>query len=279
MQALREKRIYFGLLALLVLIFLNLPHQAARRVRSALRDTFYPFESTLVAGYRRSTALLDAMRHKARLAAENQRLVEELAERDFRILELQLIRRENESLRQQLGFAILSPRTLLLAEVTARGELGGWWQTVRINKGHRDGVLPDMAVITSDGLIGRTLDVASRSSDVLLLTDPNSKLSAKIDRNQAFGVMHGAGVRASGKGGLELLAAARPAEIRYLPSNHEIVVGDAVMTSGLGHVFPEGLPVGRVVSVRMHESGLYQVAEIQPFADLRSLQHVFVVLD
>jgi rod shape-determining protein MreC len=279
MQELREKRIYFGLLALLVLIFLNLPFQASRRARGFLRDAFYPFERTLVAGGRRSRMLFDALGHKARLAAENERLVHELAEREFRILELQQIRRENESLRQQLGFAILSPRTLLLAEVTARGELGGWWQTIRINKGHRDGVLPDMAVITSEGLIGRTLDVTSRSSEVLLIMDPNSKLSAKIDRNRVFGVMHGAGVRASGKAGVELLASARPAEIRYLPTNHEILAGDQVVTSGLGHVFPEGLPVGQVVSVRMHASGLYQVAEVRPFADLRSLQHVFVVLD
>jgi len=279
MLALREKRIYFGLLALLVLILLNLPMRGAQRVRGAVRDLLYPLEYALAHGYRQTSSLITAAGQKARLVAENERLARELAEREFRILELEQIRLENEALRQQLGFAILAPRTLLLAEVTARGDLGGWWQTVRINKGYRDGVLPDMAVITSDGLIGRTRDVASRSSEVLLVTDPNSKLSAKIDRNRAFGVMHGAGIRTGGKVGIELLASARPAEIRYLPATHDIVPGDRVVTSGLGHVFPEGLPVGEVVRVRLHESGLYQQAEVQPFADLRSLRHVFVVLD
>ncbi len=279
MLALRDKRIYFGVLVLLVLVLLNLPMRGARSVRGAIRDILQPLETSLVAGVRRVSDWASAAGRKNHLMQENVRLERELAEREFRILELEHIRRENDALRQQLGFAILSPRPLLVAEVTARGELGGWWQTLRLNKGHRDGVLPDMAVITADGVVGRTMDVSSRSSEVLLITDPNSKLSAKIERNLAFGIMHGAGVRASGKDQLELLALARPAEMHYLPTTHEISPGDQVHTSGLGPVFPEGLPIGEVVSVTMHESGLYQQAEVQPFADLRSLRYVFVVLE
>ncbi len=279
MLALRNKRIYFGVLVLLVLVLLNLPMRGARRMRGMLRDVLHPLESSFVMGRQRASKWFSAAGNKHRLLQENERLARELAEREFRIQELKQIRRENDALRQQLGFAILSPRPLLLAEVTARGELGGWWQTIRINKGHRDGVLPDMAVMTGDGVVGRTLEVTARSSEVLLITDPNSKLSAKIERNMAFGVMHGAGVRASGKDQLELLASARPAEMHYLPTTHAIAVGDQVLTSGLGHVFPEGLPIGEVVRVSLHESGLYQQAEVQPSADLRSLRYVFVVLE
>ena len=277
--ALRDKRIYFGVLVLLVLVLLNLPMRGARRVRGTIRDVLQPLENSLVAGTRHVSDWVSAAGKKTRLIQENARLERELAESQFRIQELQQIRRENDALRQQLGFAVLSPRPLLLAEVTARGERGGWWQTLRLNKGHRDGVLPDMAVITADGIVGRTMDVSSRSSEVLLITDPNSTLSAKISRNQAFGILHGAGVRSSGKDQLELLALARPSELQYLPTTHEISPGDQVSTSGLGHVFPEGLPIGEVVSVRLDESGLYQNAEVQPFADLRSLRHVFVVLE
>ena len=279
MLALRDKRIYFGILVLLVLVFLHLPLRGARRARAVVRDLLHPLENTAVVGVRRVATWFSAAGQADRLAMENARLQRALGERDFRIVELEQIRRENEALRRQLGFAILSPRQLLLAEVTARGELSGWWQTVRINKGHRDGVLPDMAVITSDGVIGRTLDVTARSSEVLLITDPNSKLSAKIDRNMAFGIMRGSGVRTGGKYHLEVLAAARPAEVRYLPATHEILPGDRVVTSGLGHVFPEGLPIGEVVRVRLHESGLYQKAEVRPHADVRSLRYVFVVLE
>ncbi len=279
MLALRDKRIYFGVIVLLVLALLNVPLPVARRTRSAIRDLLYPLEHTLVLGISRVHVWFLAAGQADRLAVENANLKRELAERDYRILELQQIRQENDSLRQHLGFAILSPRSLLLAEVTARGELSGWWQTVRINKGHRDGILPDMAVITADGVIGRTMDVAARSSEVLLITDSNSKLSAKIDRNMAFGLLRGAGICSGGADYLEVLASARPAEFRYLPATHEILVGDRVVTSGLGHVFPEGLPIGEVVRVRMHESGLYQKAEVQPYADVRSLRHVFIVLD
>jgi len=276
---LREKRIYFGALALLVLILLNLPVRSVRRVRGYVRDVLSPLEQAYVAGMRRTLTLFGTMGQKSRLIAENESLRQALAEREFRILELEQMREENEELRKKLGFAILSPRRLLLAEVTARGDLDGWWQTIRINKGHRDGVLPDMAVMTPAGIIGRTMEVTGRTSEVLLITDRNSKLSARIDQQSAIGVMQGAGVRSGGMGSVALLAAVRPAEVRYLPTTHEITVGDPVETSGLGHVFPAGLPIGRVVKVSLHESGLYQQAEVQPFADLRSLRHVFVVLE
>jgi rod shape-determining protein MreC len=276
---LRDRRIYIWVLVLSVLVLLNLPVGGARVARAWVRDLFYPLENSLVAGGRRLSALFRSAGQTARLLAEKERLEQLVAERDFRIVEMEQIRLENEELRHQLGFAILSPRSLLLAEVTARGDMRGWWQTVRINKGHRDGVLPDMAVITSDGLVGRTMDVSRLSSEVLLITDPNSKVSCKVERNRALGIMRGAGARAGGPGAAELLASARPAQLTYLPSTHTIEPGDRVVTSGLGYVFPEGLPVGRVLMVRMHESGLYQQAEVQPFADLRALRHVFVILN
>jgi rod shape-determining protein MreC len=262
-----------------VLVLLNLPMQSARRARGYIRDALYPLENSFVSGFRRVSSVIGTFGHRAQLVSENAQLRRDLAEREYRIQELQHIRKENEALRQQLGFAILSPRTLLLAEVTARGDLSGWWQTVRINKGHRDGVLPDMAVITSQGLIGRTMDVTSRSSEILLITDPNSKLSARIDRNRALGIMQGAGTLSASNSGVELLASARPTEVHYLPAHDTIKTGDIVVTSGYGHVFPDGLPIGNIVDVKLHESGLYQQAEVQPFADLRDLQHVFVVLD
>jgi rod shape-determining protein MreC len=136
-----------------------------------------------------------------------------------------------------------------------------------------------MAVITSKGLIGRTLDVTRDSSEILLITDPNSKLSARIDRNRALGIMQGRGTRSASEVGVELLASARPTEVHYLPANDTIEIGDVVVTSGYGHVFPKGLPIGSIVDISLHDSGLYQLAEVQPFADLRDLQHVFVVLE
>lgn len=276
---LREKRIYLWLLAVILLVLFNLPLERTRQLRGKIRDALYPLESSFVAVVRRVSSVTATFGHRARLISENEQLRWKLAEQASQMQELQEIRRENEALRTQLGFAILSPRKLLLAEVTARGDLSGWWQTVRINKGHEDGVLPDMAVITSKGLIGRTMDVTKRSSEILLITDPNSKLSARVDRNRALGIMQGTGTQSAGKEGVELLASARPTEMHYLPSQDAIQVGDIVVTSGYGHVFPEGLPIGNIMDVKLHDSGLYQQADVQPFADLRDLQHVFVVLD
>ena len=276
---LRERRIYFWVLALLIVVLLNLPSGPTRRARAAVRDVLAPFEHSLTLVWQHGRRLFSGMTQAVELAADHERLRHELAEQAFRIVELEQIRSENEALRRQLGFTILSPRRLLLAEVIARGELSGWWQTIRINKGHRDGILPDMAVMTSDGLIGRTHEVSARTSEVLLITDPNSRVGSKIARNDAMGILRGGGPGLRSRARIELLSMARPAEMNYLPSTETIEPGDLVVTSGLGHVFPEGLPVGRVVRVRTHESGLYQQAYVEPQADLRSIRHVFIVME
>lgn len=275
----RDNRLLFWLIVLAVVILLNLPPPALLRSAADVRDGIQPFQNTLSLVVARGRRLFSGLGRTGRLIEEKQALEIRVAGLEHQIRRLEQFKTENEMLRHQLGFSILSPRTLLLCEVIARGDMSGWWQTVRLNKGASSGVSAGMAVMTADGLIGRTIEVSARSCDVLLITDPNCKVACRTARTGAFGIMRGAGVRLSGRPGMDMLASARPSEMNYISTAHEIQEGDVVMTSGLGGVFPEDLPVGRVGEVRMHASGLYRQADVIPAAQLASFQYAFVVME
>jgi rod shape-determining protein MreC len=276
---LREKRFVFWLIALLGIVVLNLPVPAALAVRAGMRDNVAPFQNGMSIVIHRVSILFSRVGRTAEMAREKLALQVEIAELRSRVRNLEQFETENETLRRQLGFAILSPRRLLLCEVVARGDMSGWWQTLRLNKGTDDGVETGMAVMGADGLMGRTASVSKRSCDVLLITDPGCKVACTLVRNGAFGIMQGAGIAFGGRASLEMLASARPCELDYVSTEHELQPGDVVHTSGLGGVFPEGLPVGRVGNVRLDASGLYQQATIIPSASLGSIKYAFVVIE
>lgn len=275
----RERRLLFWVIVLAVVVLLNLPPPAVLRSAAEVRDGMEPFQNTLSLVVARTRRLFSGIGRTGRIIEQKQALEIKVAELEHRLRRLEHFKTENELLRRQLGFSILSPRKLLLSEVIVRGDMSGWWQTVRLNKGLSSGVTSGMAVMTADGLIGRTIEVSERTCDVLLITDPNCKVACRTAREGAFGIMRGAGVRLTGRPALEMLTSARPAEMNYISTAHDVREGDVVLTSGLGGVFPEGLPVGRVGQVRMHASGLYRQADVIPAARMDSFRYAFIVME
>jgi len=275
----REKRFVFWLIALLLVVVLNLPLPATLAMRAGMRDNAAPFQNAMSLVIHRARGLLAVLGRTSKLLDEKRDLQVEVAELRTLVQRLEQFETENKTLRRQLGFAVLSPRQLLLCEVVARGDMSGWWQTLRLNKGTDDGVEVGMAVTSIDGLIGRTTAVARHSCDVLLITDPSCKVACKVVRNGAFGIMQGAGIALGGGVSLEMLASAKPCDLDYVSTTYELQPRDVVHTSGLGGVFPEGLPVGRVGEVRLDPSGLYQQAEILPSANIGAIKYAFVVIE
>ena len=146
-----------------------------------------------------------------------------------------------------------------------------------MDKGSDNGIMADMAVITPKGLIGRTTEVSRHTATVLLISDPTCRVSCKLARTGAFGIMRGGGVSVGGEPELVLFCTPRSLRMDYISKDQKIFESDKVITSGLGGVYPEGLPIGIVARMDMDPSGLYQRAEIVPDADLSDLRYVFVV--
>ena len=141
-----------------------------------------------------------------------------------------------------------------------------WWRTVQIDLGSRDGLRENLPVLTADGLVGRVSSVGLTRSQVVLIGDPNCRVSALVE-NPA----HDIGViSASGPLDNSLV------ELTYLSGNADLKPGQNVVTSGLGGIFPKGIPIGQIVDAQPVEFGLYTEARVKLSANLGALEQVWV---
>lgn len=141
-----------------------------------------------------------------------------------------------------------------------------WFQTVTLNKGERDGLRPNLAVVGAAGVVGRTFgSVAPRAARVQLLIDSNAAAGALIERTRVSGVVHGAGGH-------------EPLQLDYVSNLADVRVGDVVITSGIDGIYPKGFVIGEVVSSE-DGSGLYREIAVRAAVDFGALEEVLVVLD
>jgi rod shape-determining protein MreC len=139
-----------------------------------------------------------------------------------------------------------------------------WFRSILIDMGANRGIRRHMAVVTSEGLVGRVVDVTALSSRVQLITDPESAVGVLIQRSRAIGVAAGSQVGAI--------------QIKYLPLMADVAIGDRIITSGMGGIFSKGIPVAHVVrSSRPTNGTLFQLIEAQPHADFSRLEEVMVL--
>jgi rod shape-determining protein MreC len=192
---------------------------------------------------------------------ENQRLKREISllrEENNRLQEAYLAAKRIQKLASLQGQYSHS----VVANVFAR-DPSSWFKTVLVDKGDKDGVSKDMAVTVADGVVGRVIEVFPNTAKVLLITDPNSAVDVIVQRTRAQGIMEG-----------------RVDEfciLKYVKKSDEVQVGDKIITSGLGGIFPKGLLTGTVINVERKRPGIFQYVEIIPTADLSRLEEVLIL--
>lgn len=198
-----------------------------------------------------------------RLRERNAELEEALALFQAELVELREIASDYERLADLLAYdsAALNQETIA-AEVIGY-DPNSLRRTIVINRGVRDGLARGMPVVTNQGLVGRIIDVFANSSRVLLVTDPDSAVSARLQTTRAQGSVVGLLT-----GNLRMI---------MIPLDAEVQEGDIVLTSGLGGNFPADIAIGQVESVRQFEFELNQTAEVRSLVDFDTLEFVLVV--
>jgi rod shape-determining protein MreC len=252
-----------------LLLLFNLPDGCTARLKGIFKDTLTPVQRLFVKTGQSLKEGADTVRGFGGMVEENSRLSEELIYLQARLVELENLEQENRHLQDQLDFYSRQKHALIPCQVTAR-TISGWWQSMRLDKGASQGVAANRAVISPDGLVGRTAEVSANTAEVLLLSDPACKVSARINRTGSFGLVTGRGVNAQGY---------PVARMQFIHKDAPVQAGDTVVTSGLGGVFPKDILIGYVERVYTEEAGLYQVADIIPKAVTELMDVVFVSAD
>ncbi len=151
----------------------------------------------------------------------------------------------------------------LVASVIGR-DATQWSKVVVIDKGSRHGIKRHLAVVTNSGVIGQIIHAGPTTSKVLLTIDSRSAVDSLFQDSRVSGVVVGTGEE--------------QCEIKYVPNTAKIKVGDRVLSSGLGGIFPKGLFIGTVSQVVKKKQGLFQEITLAPSSDLSKLEEVLVFL-
>lgn len=141
----------------------------------------------------------------------------------------------------------------------------GFVRAIQIDCGRRDGVALMDPVVTERGLVGRVTQVSATGAEVLLVTDPTSRVNARLQSTREDGVVSGQLVG-------DLL-------MSFIPIEAQVREGDLVMTNGLGQMLPADLLVGQVLSVSLSENELYQEARVRSLVDFSRLEIVQVIIN
>jgi rod shape-determining protein MreC len=197
-----------------------------------------------------------------RVKAENDALKHQLADIQIASQQQRALAERARSLEQLLDLRDRANLRTTAAEIIGAGA-SPEFRTVTIDKGKRDGLRSDMAVIAPAGVVGRVVVPSGRAAKVQLLIDRNAAAGALIERSRAQGVVVG-----TGDGRLEM---------QYVSEIADVAVGDVVTTSGIDGIFPKGFVIGRIASVE--KSGVaYKRIAVTPAVDMASLEEVLVVL-
>ena len=250
------------LLAQLLLLSLQITRNGdVRLIRVWAVDAIDPFQRSLRGITDISLGAWRTYRSLLRAQQENQELHTQLVSAQSQIQQLSEQGAESLRLRALLEFKNQLPFQTVAAEVIASSP-GENSNAIFIGKGADEGLTSDLAVITPEGVVGKTIAVFSHSSQVLLLTDPSSGVGVMLEKTRVQGVL---------KGDSQNLCL-----VRYIMNEEPVSFGEAVLTSGLDQIYPKGLRVGSVVETSA--GNIYKNVEVRPAADLSRLETVLVVL-
>jgi rod shape-determining protein MreC len=238
---------------------------AGRQAAAVGTQLFAPLELGLSQAAGGIAHFGDTVRHAGELARQNDAYRQEIDRLQAQAVQARELQLENADLRQLLGLrAQATLGTMLSVNVIARDPVS-IVQAVTVDRGAQDGVTVNAPVITWRGVVGRVVEVHPSSSKVLLTTDVNSAVSARIqaEDSRATGT-----IRGTGDGRLIM---------QYVPREDPLRTGDLAITSGIGGTFPAGLVVGKVVQVRQKDVEVFQEALVEPAVDMRNLERLYVL--
>lgn len=258
----------WAVVTLVTVVLLNLPDQWASRLKVLLGGCFLPVFGLMGTVQGIATQASQATSSRAELV---QRL--EAQDRTTRSLRLEVARlqaaeEENQRLRRLAGWQQSAPWKSRICRVLAR-DTANWWRTLQIDAGTREGLRPGLPVLTPDGLVGRLDRVGFATSEVVLVGDPKCRVSVLVRETGETGVLS---TLSQGVWDHRLV------DMTHLPRNITLKPGQTVYTSGMGGVFPAGIPVGTVVDARSVSYGLYSEARVKLAADTSRLIEVMVLI-
>ncbi|HUU30333.1 MAG TPA: rod shape-determining protein MreC [archaeon] len=200
-----------------------------------------------------------------RLKKENETLRKNDFLLSLELYQLEEVKKQNQRLEKLLDFVSRTPIHFIACRVISGG-LGERSNVFIIDKGSSHGIVANLPVLVPEGLVGKTIETDPFRSVVQLYTHPAFRVSAKPSQKEE-----------------RAIAGSGPEKQFYLfdiPLRTQVEVGDLIVSSGMGGIFPKGIPVGTVTEIEKEEEiGIKLRAKLKPAVDLDKVSEVFVLSD
>ena len=256
--------VLYSLLAL-GLIIVDKRYDQLGRIRRVLSVVAYPVQIAVASPFEGWDWFRESITTRDALRADKTRLESELRLAQFRLQRYEALEAESQRLRGLRDSTAGITTRFVIGNVMDL-DLDAFRERVLVDKGAQDGVFVGQAVLDSGGVFGQVARVGQLTSEVILLSDAQHAIPVQVNRN-------GLRTVAVGTGDMGRL------KLPYLPTSADVVVGDLLVTSGLGGGFPAGYPVGTVGEVKRDPAASLADVDVKPAAALdRSRELMFVWL-
>lgn len=234
------------------------------RLRQAVSIVVYPIQMFVDLPFTIGAWVSDSLTERSALLAENHRLDASLRDAEFALQQLEALRVENARLRELLEASERLDDRRLVAEILSVDLF--YRQRFMVNRGSADGVFVGQAVLDRHGVVGQVVTVGQWTAEVVLITDADHALPVVVNRSGLRTIAVGTGDRQS-------------LRLPYLTNTADIEVGDLLVSSGLGAVFPAGYPVARVSSLQVRPGQAFADVIAEPVSALDRDQEVLLLFN
>jgi rod shape-determining protein MreC len=232
-------------------------------IEDILMDSLAPLQESVSAVNKRVVSFFDNYVANINASKQNEDLKGSISELELKIYELNQLEKENHRLKELMSLDKEQKWTKVYAQIVA-WDANSDYKVIRINKGIKAGLRLQSAVITAQGLVGYVYRLSDHYADVLTILDSSMRVDAMIDRTRSHGIIEG--------------YSSDTCLMKYVTRTETVTLGDVVITSGFGNVFPKGIRVGEVIKIERETYGITQFLLLEPSVDFNELEEVIVLI-
>lgn len=241
----------------------ELAYDAASPFEKYMIEVMAPIQRVIVSMKSKVTTAVDDYFFNVGASDDNRLLRKKLLEYESKLFQSSEVDLENKRLRGLLAANQEIKAKRLLAQIVA-WDASSDFKVIRINRGSNDGLKLLSPIITDEGLVGYVYRLTYNYADVLTILDANNRIDAIVERERTHGIVEG--------------YSKNRCMMKYVARTAPLLLGDLVMTSGLGNIYPKGIKIGKITRIEKDSYGITQHVELTPAVDFGKLEEVIVLL-
>ena len=267
----RNRPILIALLAaalFLALAALTVGRRSASRAEDIFSGAVLPVQEAVNDVTNRVTDFFTRVFFPSSIQQENERLNKLVSAYERRLILYEAMEQEKARLAELLDYASANSNFYFMTAPVSARNLNPYVDTITVRGGTRSGITEQMAAVTAQGIVGRVIEVGATYAKIRTMQNEDMRISVMVERTRDEGMLGGLVIENGQLVGLKLY---------YLPKDADIQVGDTIVTSGLGGIFPKGLYVGKVIFLTDEDNGEYDAC-VTSDVDFEHLEEVLIIL-